>query len=214
MARASLAVAAIGHADFEARKPSRISATRGAFHNLGWGGRKPFSIRDFETYRFGRPAEQGLRLRPPKSERDLALAQAATLISICLSGGASHREALKWVANRATGAQLEELALLAEAIDSGVPVEQACELAEHATLHPRFRELVVKIGLSSQLGTRLGDQLGSFANTLCAGWLSDMRSISQRAETRMLIPQVTLTLPLTILFSLYPSLKMLNGSFI
>ena len=153
-------------------------------------------------------------MRPPKSERDLALAQAATLVSICLLGGASHREALKWVANRATGPQLEELALLAEAIDSGVPVEQACELAEHATEHSRFRELVVKIGLSSRLGTRLGDQLSSFANTLCAGWLSDLRATSQRAETRMLIPQVTLTLPLTILFSLYPSLKMLNGSFI
>jgi Flp pilus assembly protein TadB len=153
-------------------------------------------------------------VRQPKSEKDLALAQATALLSICLAGGASHREALKWVANRATGSQLEELALLAEAIDSGVSVEQACNLAEHATEHPRFRELVVKIGLSSRLGTRLGEQLSGFASTLCVDWISEMRSLSQRAETRMLLPQVTLTLPLTILFSLYPSLKMLSGSFI
>ena len=151
-------------------------------------------------------------MKAPKSDRDLALAQATSLLGICMAGGASHREALKWVANRATSAQLEELALLAEAIESGVPVQQACELAEHATEHPRFRELAVKIGLSSRLGTGLTEQLESFSNSLFAEWLSELRSISQRAETRMLLPSVTLTLPMTILFSLYPSLQMLNSS--
>lgn len=153
-------------------------------------------------------------MRSPRSERDLALAQATSLLSICLSGGASQREALKWVANRATGSQLEELAILAETIDSGVSVEQACAIAESATEHPRFRELAVKIGLSNRLGSQLADQLPQFAQSLRADWLSELRSTFLRAETRMLLPQVMLTLPMTILFSLYPSLQILNGSYI
>jgi Flp pilus assembly protein TadB len=153
-------------------------------------------------------------MKPPKTERDLALAQAASLLAICIAGGASQREALKWVANRATSNQLEELALLAEAIDGGLPVEQACELAEQATEHPRFRELVVKIALSKRLGTQLSEQLTGFSSALTSDWLSELRAISLRAETRLIFPQVTLTLPMTILFSLYPSLQMLNGSYI
>jgi Flp pilus assembly protein TadB len=93
-------------------------------------------------------------------------------------------------------------------------VEQACELAEQATEHPRFRELVVKIALSKRLGTQLSEQLTGFSSALTSDWLSELRAISLRAETRLILPQVTLTLPMTILFSLYPSLQMLNGSYI
>jgi tight adherence protein C len=153
-------------------------------------------------------------MKRPMSERDLALADASNLMSICLAGGASHREAIKWVANRATSSHLEELALLSEAVESGASVQRACEIAEQTTDHARFREFVIKLNLSNQLGTPLQQQLEGFANTMRLDWLSEFRAIGVRAETRMLLPQVTLTLPMTILFSLYPSLQLLNGTYI
>lgn len=153
-------------------------------------------------------------MKSPDSEFDLGLADAVTIYSICLAGGATHRESLNWASNRITNPLFEDFALLAQTIEAGHSVEAACQIASAQTHHPRFREFATKVGLASQLGSALNQQLRDFTKTLRAEYLIELRTLGVRAETRMLLPQVLLTLPLTILFSLFPSIQMLSGGYL
>ena len=91
-------------------------------------------------------------MRRPNSEYGLALAELTTLCAIALAGGAGHREALTWSANRATNPRLEDYALLATSIDDGMPLGAACQLAIADSTEPRFQEFVTKLELSARLG--------------------------------------------------------------
>ncbi|MFM5903524.1 MAG: type II secretion system F family protein [Microbacteriaceae bacterium] len=151
-------------------------------------------------------------MKRPQSEYGLALSELTTLFAIALAGGAGHREALVWSANRATNPRLEDYALLATSVDDGMPLNAACRLALADSSEARFQEFVTKLELSAKLGTSLQQQLTNFRNTLRSDYLIEFRSLALKSETRMLFPQVLITLPLSILFALFPSIQMLQGA--
>jgi tight adherence protein C len=151
-------------------------------------------------------------MKRPNSEYGLALSELTTLCAIALAGGAGHREALTWSANRATNPRLEDYALLATSVDDGMPLDAACQLAIADSTEPRFQEFVTKLELSARLGTSLQQQLANFRATLHGEYLIEFRALALKAETRMLFPQVLITLPLSILFALFPSIQMLQGA--
>jgi tight adherence protein C len=150
-------------------------------------------------------------MRLPTSSNDLVIAEAAQLYAVCSSAGVNHRESFLFVGRRLTKCDLPELKQSIEDVRGGASMETVLQDLSQRNSNTRLREFALAISLSSRLGTSSEQPLLQLANRIQESWLVDYRIAATSAETRMLLPQVAITLPLTILFALYPSLKLLSG---
>jgi tight adherence protein C len=78
---------------------------------------------------------------------------------------------------------------------------------------PGVREFANKISIALARGTPLADTFAALSSALRARQGSRLLAIAGSNETKMLIPLVTLVLPTTVIFALYPSVLVLNGTF-
>ena len=150
-------------------------------------------------------------MKLPKSTVDLGLADAAELHAVCIGAGLSHREALLRLGRRLSAGSMPELQSAIEEIQNGKSVADAFEELASSDANPRLRDFALSISLSLKLGTPLEPPLLRLAGHIRDSWLAEFKVAALASETRMLLPQVALSLPLTIIFALYPTLKMLGG---
>ena len=90
----------------------------------------------------------------------------------------------------------------------------ATELRSTQITQPQVLELLNKIASSLERGTPLAQLMSEQAQTVRAEIRNQLLKQAGKNETRMLIPLVFLILPVTVLFAIYPSLELLNFSFI
>jgi tight adherence protein C len=150
-------------------------------------------------------------MKPPTSTANLVLADAAEIFSICNDAGISHRESLLRIHRRSNRESARELFDHLNLLDGGTPTEEVLESMSRSS-DAKLREFALAIGLSTRLGTPLSAQLHGITRQIRHQWLVEFRLKSTQAETQMIFPQVAISLPLTILFALYPSLQMLRGA--
>jgi tight adherence protein C len=150
-------------------------------------------------------------MKLPTSTANLVLAEAAEIFSICSEAGISHRESLLRIQRRLKRDSATEFFDQLTLLDAGAPTEEVLESMSKSS-NDKLREFALAIGLSTRLGTPLAAQLHGYTQQIRHQWLVEFRLKSTQAETQMIIPQVAISLPLTILFALYPSLQMLRGT--
>lgn len=138
------------------------------------------------------------------------VAAIATVLAVALSGDATLQGALSSALRNASGDIAERLRLALRAIELGQPSNQALALAVKNHGDPALEELVSKLQLSNQLGSRLAEQLEDFAKTTHSQIARAKLARATAAETKMLLPLIFMILPVTVLFALYPSFQILN----
>jgi tight adherence protein C len=138
------------------------------------------------------------------------VAAIATVLAVSLSGDATLQGALSSALRNASGDIAERLRLALRAIELGQPSNQALALAVKSHDDPALEELVSKLQLSNQLGSRLAEQLEDFAKTTHSQIARAKLARATAAETKMLLPLIFMILPVTVFFALYPSFQILN----
>lgn len=152
-------------------------------------------------------------MKHPSSTPDLAVAETAELYAIALASGISHREALLRLARRIEHRAARDFVDLTERMRQGESLEGTLDEFQRVGSSARLQDFGQNVALSIRLGTPVEVSMSRLAKQIRKQWLVEYQLIAKAAETRMLLPQVAITLPLTILFALYPSLRMLGGSF-
>ncbi len=150
-------------------------------------------------------------MKPPTSSANLGLADFAEIFAICSEAGISHRESLLRISRRLDRESAGEFFKYLLPLEVGGSTEEVLESMSKSS-NNRVREFALAISLSTRLGTPLSAQLQSFTQQIRHQWLVEFRQKATQAETQMIIPQVAISLPLTIVFALYPSLQMLRAT--
>jgi tight adherence protein C len=115
---------------------------------------------------------------------------------------------------RASGELAKELSKILLAVTYGSSLSNEIRRLPKALPHPQFAELSNKVILSLVRGTSLAKMLEDQAHSVRSEIKNQLLVQAGKNETRMLVPLVFLILPVTVLFAIYPSLKLLNFSFI
>lgn len=132
------------------------------------------------------------------------------VLAACLRGGMPLIDSLEWVSKRSSGSIASEFSDLLVAKAAGDTTTTALLNYESHQTDPHLRELAMKLALAEQLGSPVAGQLVALAQSLRMTRLSRLREIGAKKETRMMIPLVSLVLPVTVLFAVYPSLQFLQ----
>ena len=160
----------------------------------------------------------GLALRSQNSPRiEKALFELPEIIEILvvsLRSGEGVFQSLEKVASRATGELARELERILLAVSYGAALATEINKLPDSLPHPQFAEFANKISLSLTRGTPLAQMLQDQGKSTRAETRNRLLRQAGKNETKMLIPLVFLILPITVLFAIYPSLKLLNFGFI
>jgi tight adherence protein C len=144
---------------------------------------------------------------------DAELPDLIDLMAATIAAEGSLHGALSRVAERASGRFAGELALLLRRVELGegfsAELSALCERLPTAGV----REFANKISIALARGTPLTDTFTALSATLRARQGNRLLASAGSNETKMLIPLVVLVLPTTVIFALYPSVLVLDGTF-
>ena len=136
------------------------------------------------------------------------------LLSVAISSGETIYSSLRRVIPRLNGVLARELesTLLALQLGSDLP----SELDDLSRRLPQRQvvEFCNKLNLALKRGTPLARVLSEQAESVRQEVLNQLTKQAGKNETRMLVPLVFLILPVTVLFAIYPSLRLLNISYL
>ena len=144
------------------------------------------------------------------AEIDRELPDLVELMSVVLHSGQSLQVALELIAERGIGKfatrvrQMQTRLQLAATLDS--ELQAICADLPTAGI----REFANKVSIAVNRGTPLAASLASLAFTLRQRVANDLLRKAGANETKMLIPLVTMVLPVTVIFALYPSTAVLQ----
>jgi tight adherence protein C len=142
------------------------------------------------------------------------LPEIIDLLAVCLKAGDGIYQAFEKVVPRSTGALARELDKIMTAVQYGAAFSEEIKKLPNAIPHPQFQEFASKVSLAINRGSPLAQMLKDQGESA----RSEIRNLlirqAGRNETRMLFPLVFLILPVTVLFAIYPSLKLLNFAII
>ncbi len=136
------------------------------------------------------------------------------LLSVALASGESIYSALNRVVPRLSGELATQLQKTLRSIEYGASLES--EFSELATRIPQHQlvEVCNKLINAMNRGTPLAGIVAEQAEAVRLEVSNHLLKQAGKNETRMLIPLVFLILPVTVLFAIYPSLQLLNMSFL
>ncbi|MFM7013581.1 MAG: type II secretion system F family protein [Actinomycetota bacterium] len=135
------------------------------------------------------------------------------LVGICLAAGDSSFQALSRTCQRARGEVAGELTKILRKVEFGASLAEEIKQLPERLPHPQISEFASKVSISLLRGTPLAQMLHDQASSLRAANKNSLLRQAGKNETRMLIPLVFLILPVTVVFAIYPSLKLLNFSY-
>lgn len=167
---------------------------------------------EFQLFALGKLKE----LIPGRSKKINAslfeLPEIIDLLVVGLVAGDGIYKSLSSIAPRCTGPVGKELAEMLKAVEYGgsLPIE----LGNLSIDQAQVKEFANKLAAALVRGTPLAQVLAEQSNSARAEIRNLLLKQAGRNETRMLIPLVFLILPVTVLFAIYPSLKLLNFGFI
>ena len=154
--------------------------------------------------------------RLSKSRRfqiDAELPDLIELLASSVLASTSMHASIERISSRARGVVAAELRLLLRRLELGsrfdVELDALCERLPTAGM----REFANKISIAMARGTPLASALVALSETLRARHSTALLAKAGANETKMLIPLVTLVLPTTVLFAVYPSVQLLNVGF-
>lgn len=142
----------------------------------------------------------------------LHLAGRVEVLSFLLNAGVPLRLAVERALAEGDWAKSLQLERFSEFIASGSSLQEAAWVARSDSKNDRLKELFTKLAISDQLGMVDATEFYELGQALREEWLIQQSAAAASIETKLLLPQVILSLPLTVLFALYPSLSLLSSS--
>lgn len=138
----------------------------------------------------------------------------ASLLWFAVSAGESLESSLRLAVSRSTGYVSGEFERVLRNVEHGALLQ--LELQEVATKSKseQVRELATKLAVALNNGSALGDLLSDFVQSSTSALRTELLIFAGRNETKMMIPMVFIILPITVMFALFPSLALIQGSFL
>ena len=138
----------------------------------------------------------------------------ASLLWFALSAGESLDSALRITVGRSTGYVSREFEKVLRNVEHGsVMIVELQNLAVEAKSE-QVRELATKLAVALNNGSALGDLMSDFVHSSTTSLRAELLILAGKNETKMMIPMVFIILPVTVMFALYPSFALIQGSFL
>lgn len=132
------------------------------------------------------------------------------LLALSVGAGLSIRGALEHVENIGGGALGQEIGRTLDDVRSGQSLEDSLNDMGRRCGNSAVERCVDALTVSLRRGTSLGEVLRAQAADARESARRELLEEGGRKEIRMLIPVVFLIMPITILFTLYPSVKAIS----
>lgn len=176
------------------------------------------------------PSKSGLsrRLRPRQSlpirrpsnqsfgEIDvlLEIPDFASLIAFAVAAGESLETGLRIAVQRSSGFLSQEFGFIIRNVDHGSILQVELERFSRESNSQQVSELALKLALATSNGSAVADLIGEYVQSSILELKAVLLERAGKNETKMMIPLVFVILPITVLFAVYPSLNILQNSFL
>ena len=166
--------------------------------------RQSFSMRGHRKFYSRRSMQSALQELPDILE----------MLAVSLSAGEGIFAALARVVPRTRGVLPNALQSLLIALELGADLEAELMQLSRRIPQQQVVEFSSKLAMSLRRGSPLATMLRDQASSARAEIRNELFRQAGRNDTRMLIPLVFLILPVTVLFAIYPSLQLINISYL
>ncbi len=166
----------------------------------------------FVSSRLARPRPISRTENSNKIDLALHVAQRVELLGFLLASGLPLRLAVERALSSGQLSGASELEQFSELISTGHSLQEAAFAVRENSKNERLKELFTKLAISDQLGMVDSSEFYDLGQALREKWLVQQSATALAIETKLLFPQVILSLPLTVLFALFPSVSMLGSS--
>jgi tight adherence protein C len=138
----------------------------------------------------------------------------ASLLLFAVSAGESLESALRLAVSRSTGYVSGEFDKVLRNVEHGALLQIELQELVSNSKSEQVRELATKLAVALNNGSALGDLLTDFVQSSTFALRAELLIMAGRNETKMMIPMVFIILPITVMFALFPSLALIQGSFL
>jgi len=163
---------------------------------------------------------QSLPIRRPStqsfSEIDvlLEIPDFASLIGFAVAAGESLETGLRIAVQRSSGFLSQEFGFIIRNVDHGSILQVELERVSRESNSQQVSELALKLALATSNGSAVSDLIGEYVQSSILELKAVLLERAGKNETKMMIPLVFVILPVTVLFAVYPSLNILQNSFL
>jgi tight adherence protein C len=138
----------------------------------------------------------------------------ASILWFAVSAGESLDVSLRIAVSRSRGYVSSEFERVIRNVEHGALLQiELSNLAVESKSEP-VRELATKLAVALTNGSALSDLMSDFVQSTTASLRTELLAKAGKNETKMMIPVVFVILPVTVMFALYPSLALIQGSFL
>jgi len=144
----------------------------------------------------------------------LEIPDFASVLWFALSAGESLDRSLRIAVSRGNGFVSSEFEKLIQRVDLGALMQHELENLAAESKSGQIRELAAKLAVALVNGTPMADLLAEFVQSTNSEVRAILLAKAGKNETKMMIPMVFVILPVTVMFAMYPSLALIQNSFI
>jgi tight adherence protein C len=138
----------------------------------------------------------------------------ASLIGFAVAAGESLETGLRIAVQRSSGFLSQEFGFIIRNVDHGSILQVELERVSRESSSQQVSELALKLALASSNGSAVSDLIGEYVQSSVLELKAVLLERAGKNETKMMIPLVFVILPVTVLFAVYPSLNILQNSFL
>jgi tight adherence protein C len=138
----------------------------------------------------------------------------ASLIAFAVAAGESLETGLRIAVQRSAGLLSQEFGSVVLNVDHGSIMQVELERLGRESGSSQVQELAIKLALASANGSAISELLDDYVQSSIQEVKATLLERAGKNETKMMIPLVFVILPITVMFAVYPSLTILQNSFL
>jgi tight adherence protein C len=138
----------------------------------------------------------------------------ASILWFAVSAGESLDVSLRIAVSRSKGYVSSEFERVIRNVEHGALLQIELSKLAVESKSETVRELAAKLAVALTNGSALSDLMSDFVQSTTASLRTELLTKAGKNETKMMIPMVFVILPITVMFALYPSLALIQGSFL
>ncbi len=144
----------------------------------------------------------------------LEIPDFASLIGFAVYAGESLENALRLAVSRSSSFIADEFLLVINNVDHGSVLGVELEKLATESKGEQVRELASKLALASTNGSAVSELIADYVESSIHELKAHLLERAGKNETKMMVPLVFVILPITVMFAVYPSLTLIQSSFL
>jgi len=144
----------------------------------------------------------------------LEIPDFASILWFALAAGESLDHSLRIAVSRGNGYVSGVFAAVLQRVEHGALLQHELENLAAESKSEQIRELATKLAVALVTGVSLADLLADFVQSTNSTVRTVLLEKAGKNETKMMIPLVFVILPVTVMFAMFPSLVLIQQSFI